>query len=149
MKNENYDAVLLPGSGSLDLIFRLNYQLMYNNLGLNVLPNFRYNSKGVQNYTEGNGLNLTMEPFYIVKLSPSVSLVPHAGLYFESRQKDMSDGRTVELSGGRNQFYQFGLDVKVKNFSFINVYQKPFSQSPNGNQVLNVGRWNASAMWNF
>ncbi len=148
-KSESYDPVLLPGSGSIDIIFRINYQLIYNNLGMNLLQNYRYNNKGVNDYINGNALNLSIEPFYIIKLNEMVSVIPHTGVYQEYKRKDMDKNRLVNLSGGNNTFYQFGIDIKVKNVSLINSYQKPISQSPNGDQILNYMRFNSSLMWNF
>ncbi len=144
-----YDAVLLPGSGSTDLIFRMNYQFLYNSIGFNILPNYRLNGKGVKDYKAGNAVNLTFEPFYILEISTSLKIVPHGGLYFESRSNDFDDGREVQLSGGSNTFLQCGIDFKIKSFSFTNAYQKPIVQNLNGNQIQNVGRWNLAFLYNF
>lgn len=148
-KKSEYDALLLPGSGSWDILFRMNYQLIYRDAGLSILPNYRYNGVGANAYSKGNTLNLTIEPFYILRFTKDFALIPHVGVYYEYSRQDFQEEETIDLSGGKLAFLQAGLNLNYKQLTFINSFQNVIHQNLNGNQIQAGERINLGLLWNF
>lgn len=148
LENE-YDEVLLPGSGSTDVILKLYYQIRYKNSGINLLPNYRYNGRGVNDYQMGSGTNMMIEAFYSLPFGERFNLIPHGGVYFERIQKDYRQNIEVQLTGRNTDFLHFGVDFRFGNFMLVNSYQMVISQKLNGNQIEERGRFNITLLYNL
>lgn len=94
------------------------------------------NTANNNGYRFANRFNWTSTFFYEIPAS-SLTILPHAGIYFETARQDTQDGAPVDGSGGDVWFATGGLDFYYGDFSLDMNYQYPFSQKFIGEQADN------------
>lgn len=147
------NQMLMPdiqlGTGSIDVIFRLNYMLTYASVGLDIGTNYKLNTKNSNEVLFGNSLNLNSNLFYVVELNEKWRIIPRSGVYIEQAQKDRIQGKFIETSGGKSYFGNMGLDVVYKSFTIQTLCQLPVYEQLNGPVIGNAGRLIGGVLYNF
>ncbi|MFN3999233.1 transporter [Algoriphagus sp.] len=146
---EPFDPIIQPGRGAFSFIPRFNYQWFLEKQGINIGMSYQWSTEGEQEYEFGNSFNAFLQYFYQVSIGQKLILVPNAGLYFESAEKDLLQGIEQELTGGKVSFAQVGVDLNYTKTTFSFIFQKPFSQTLNGNQILNQNRISVGLIRSF
>lgn len=137
---KEFDPIIQPGTGSWSYVARINYQLFYTNTGLNAGFSFKQSTEGAQNYQFGNSFNATATGFHQISLPRDWMLVPNIGAYYEQSDRDSWNGEKQRLTGGKVAFAQGGLDINKKEWTLSFLWQTPFYQDLNGNQIHHQDR---------
>lgn len=136
------------GSGSLDYLLSFNYLARKGKVGLNTNGSYKITSKNPNGYRYGNDFSATGHFFYWWQ-NKSWSILPHAGVYFESIAQDRQDLRYVENTGSSVWFYSVGADVYYKNLTLNLSFQNPFAEYYRGRQLENYTRLVSGVTLNF
>ncbi len=143
-----YDPIIQPGTGSWAWIIRANYQVIYRNTGLMASLNYQIAGKGKHNYDFANSFNFNADVFHQLFLG-NLAIVPRMGTYMENASHDFFQNEKVALSGGNSWFGNIATDFNFKKWTCQIAYQIPFSESLNGNQLGNAGRFNFGIIKGF
>jgi hypothetical protein len=136
------------GSGSLDYIANVLYQLRGNRFGMQTDLSYKLNSKNKYGYHKGNQLNFQGSFFYQKRFQNTV-LMPNIGLMYENSLKDEISNFTMDNTGGSNIFGQLGAELFIKKTTLFFNYQHLFMQSLNGFQMKNNLRFTIGFTYNL
>ncbi|MEO8665720.1 MAG: hypothetical protein ABI462_09510 [Ignavibacteria bacterium] len=127
-----------PGTGSFDLIMTALHLAKLEKVGLGWRNDIVYtiNGKNKNEYSFGNRFNWNSTFFYELPAS-ELTILPHAGIYFESAKQDQQNGLPAEGSGGDVWFGTGGMDFYYKDFSLDFNYQFPIHEKFIGEQAGN------------
>lgn len=142
----SYD--LQPGTGSMDLLFRLNYLVTNDKWGADVFTNYRVCTESSTNMQFGNRFNVSTFLYYTLPIK-NIKILPRIGLYAETAAQDFFEKNRLKQTGGHTFFYQFGADIMVGKFVFQTIFQKPFYENLNGDVQGNAGRLAFGLIFNF
>lgn len=117
-----------PGTGSFDFPLSLVYTLRYQHIGLNTELGYRFNTGNKAHYRFGNRFNTACKLFYWQKAG-KLSLLPQAGIAFESAASDSRNDIQQPYTGGSVLMANLGLDIYYQRFSFGAGYQHPLFQN--------------------
>lgn len=117
------------GSGSVDFLGNLFYNIRYKNWGFNQDLSYKINTSNRRRYRFGNRISGNSNIFYIYAISRKFALMPYGGLYYEVSGKDSRAGEQVQETGGYFTATNFGIDVYAyKRVSIGAIYQLPLQQ---------------------
>jgi hypothetical protein len=139
------------GTGSLDFLINAVYTLRYKRAGINVEGGYKINTANDDRYRFGNQSNVSAQLFYMHNFG-SVSLLPNAGMYFESAGKHRDRTATITNTGGHATFLSSGLETYYRNFSLGVNYKKPLKQHYNSDDIADItakARWTLSMTYSF
>lgn len=136
-----YPHEVQPGTGTFDGILRLSTNFRRNNYGVELIANYRFNSKSKHQYKFGNSLNVFCNPYYVFEINDKLSLIPKLGAYLEWSSKDKVNSIFENNTGGRTLYYNVGLDAMIGSFGFQSMFQKPFGSYLYGEQMGSAGRF--------
>jgi hypothetical protein len=139
------------GTGSTDFNMNVVYTIRYKKAGMNIESGYKINTRNASGYLFGNQSRFSSQLFYWQKIGP-VSLLPHAGAYYETAAMHR-DGDIIQVNtGGSAVLASAGLDVYVGRFTIgVNV-QQPVVQRYNSGataEIASKGRWTTSFVWSF
>lgn len=149
------DGILYPhelqgGTGTWDLILRLNANIRGRHLGAEWISNYRINTKhATRAYKFGNTLNLMLNAFYVVDLTEELALVPKLGAYIEQAAADDQQRQRQADTGGHTTYGNLGLDLMYNRIYFQTMFQKPVYDRLNGSQIGNAGRLVFGVVYNL
>lgn len=126
--NSNSPNIYQLGTGSTDITMSINYDIRFNNIGLNSNINYKINSKNNDDYRYGDKLSLNSSLYYQVKVNEQTQIRPNIGLVYESQQKDHTMSYKIEETGGYNTNYNFGVESNSGNIALGVTYQAPLKQ---------------------
>ncbi len=147
-----FDPELQTGTGSNDLILRLNYLnvALRSGFGYAAAANYKWNTEGAQKYRFGNSWNGQLNVMYVFQnIETQMNYIPKFGFYAEGAQKNAKSDELLAYTGGYTTFMNFGFDVQRKRWSAQLLYQQPAYQARNGNQIGNAGRVNFMLLRSF
>jgi len=130
------------GTGSLDFIPSLMYDIRIQDFGINANASYKINTENKDDYRYGNKIAANASAYYKIALGPDSRLAPNAGLSFEGQQKDHAMGFKVEETGGHLVNASMGLEANFKRISVGASFQTPIQQELGkgridaGNRVL-------------
>jgi len=130
------------GTGSLDFIASLMYDIRIQDFGINANASYKINTENKDDYRYGNKIAANASAYYKIALGPDSRLAPNAGLSFERQQKDHAMGFKVEETGGHLVNASMGLEANFKRISVGASFQTPIQQELGkgridaGNRVL-------------
>lgn len=101
------------GTGSYALQSNFIYTIRYKKIGLNTDVNYKINFENELYYKLGNQLNCSSMFFFWQKAS-NVILLPQTGIFLEDFNKDSEFGVSKKQTGGKNLFYNLGIDIYYK-----------------------------------
>jgi hypothetical protein len=145
-----YPHEMQMGTGTTDLILRLNANVRHKKIGTELMGNYRINTKNrTEGYKFGNSLNLSLNPYYMISINDRISIIPKLGSYLEIAPKDKINNATLEGTGGHTWYGNVGFDLTVDKFVFQGLFQKPIRDRLNGSQLGNSGRIILGAVYNL
>ncbi|MCA5003662.1 transporter [Sphingobacterium bovistauri] len=137
--NTNSPNIYQLGTGSTDFTTSINYDIRYNNLGLNTNMSYKINTENKDDYLYGNKLTVSGSIYYNTVISESITLRPNVGLMHETQEKDHTMGYKIDGTGGYNTNINMGIEANIKNIALGFTYQKPTKQeiSQGRTQLIN------------
>lgn len=131
------------GTGSTDFLLNLVYTLRHKAWGLNYDVTYKINTQNKNDYHFGNRFTTNLSLLYFHHLSDNITLIPNAGVTYESAPKDTQNEVPNANTGGNALLASVGLEGYIHQFSAGINYQNPLAQDlVNGdlraNQRLNV-----------
>ncbi|GAB4132486.1 MAG: hypothetical protein OHK0045_19400 [Raineya sp.] len=131
------------GSGSIDFMVNVFYNLRYKNWGFNQDLNYKINSTNSKGYRFGNRISGNSNIFYIYQFSKKFALMPYTGFYYELSGKNQSHREVIKETGGNLLAANLGLDMYVsKKINVGSNYQLPIQQNLGAGEIRAKGRWN-------
>jgi hypothetical protein len=138
------------GTGSVDVLVNMFYNLRYKNWGFNQDIAYKINTNNAKNYRFGNKISGNSNFFYIKKISKQLSLMPYAGIYFEQSALDTRNNEKIKETGGYLLASNAGMDIYWKQKLNIGVnYQIPLSQNLGNGEIRANNRVVLQASWLF
>lgn len=139
---------LQPGTGSWDFIFRANYLVTNDIVGLDFFSNYRFCTQNSNQYTFGNRFNITAQMYYTFILK-KIKILPKIGAYSEYASFDQKSDIKLKNTGGYTHFAQIGLDLIFGKMILQTIFQKPYFEFLNGDVAGNAGRLSVGLIYNF
>ena len=130
------------GTGSLDFIPSLMYDIRLQDFGINANASYKINTENKDDYRYGNKFAANAAAYYKISLGMDKRLAPNLGLSYERQQKDHAMGYKVEETGGHLLNASVGLEANFKRVSVGASFQTPLNQDLGkgridaGNRVL-------------
>ena len=115
------------GTGSVDYMVNTIYTLRYKRAGLSVDAAYKINTKNSNDYRFGNRISGTAAFFYVQQIK-KLGLMPNAGVYYESAQKNTQYDVVIDVTGGHAYFASLGMEAYYKKISAGVNFQTPFAQ---------------------
>ncbi|SMG40576.1 hypothetical protein SAMN05661096_02771 [Marivirga sericea] len=139
--DEVFDPEIQPGTGSLDVLLKLNYTLTNGKWGVFSATNYKINSTH-NGYRFANSFNFQSDIFLILG-NPKKQFIPQAGLYLERAGNNLDNGNIIDFTGGSTVFFDSGMELRLNNsISFQFSAQLPIYDQRNNTQIGNAGRLN-------
>lgn len=139
------------GTGSVDFNSNAVYTIRYKKTGLNFETGYKMNTRNKDGYLFGNQFRFSSQLFYWQKFG-IVSLLPHAGAYYENAARH-HDNEIIQVNtGGTAVLASGGLDVYVGRVTVGVNYQKPMVQHYNSDDTADISskaRWTTTLMYIF
>jgi hypothetical protein len=126
------------GTGSIDLLTSVMYDIRWQDLGLNVNAQYRFNGKNQSDYTYGNKISLNGQLYYKWTLARQVTAAPNAGLLYESSKYDLDNKLKVDLSGGNVTALSLGAEFSFNRITLGGNWQHPLAQQM-ANGIIKAG----------
>jgi hypothetical protein len=117
------------GTGSFDFSLLAMYNLRIKNTGLTVSSGYKMNTANRYHYNYGNKLSSMAQVYYRWKPVAAVTVVPNAGIQYETAKKDIDNQLAVDLSGGSSLTGVAGIEFSFKKMAFGTSWQTPLSQN--------------------
>jgi hypothetical protein len=139
------------GTGSTDFIISTVYTVRYKKVGLNTETGYKINTRNSNDYLFGNQFHASSQFFYWQNIK-GFSLLPNAGVYYESAQKHKSGNVIQPNTGGSALLLTTGLETYIKRFTIGANYKYPLSQNYNSDEISSIEskqRWMMSLTFNF
>lgn len=138
---EVFDPEIQPGTGTLDLLLRLNHTMTNGKWGLFSASSYKINNTH-NNYRFANSFNFQSDVFLVLG-NPKKQFIPQAGFYMESAGKNIDEGNSIDFTGGTTVFFDSGMELRINNsISFQLSAQLPVYDQRNNTQIGNAGRLN-------
>lgn len=131
------------GSGSIDFLLNVFYNLRYKNWGFNQDISYKVNTANSKAYRFGNRVSGNSNVFYIYQISKKFALMPYGGFYYEISGKDTRNQEKIAETGGYLTAANVGLDLYA--FKKLNVggnYQIPLRQNLANGEIRADSRFN-------
>jgi hypothetical protein len=145
---EKVDLDMQPGTGSMDYLASLEYQIRYKKVGLNTNFIYKLNSANKEGYRYGDLFNTSIHLFSLLEVK-SFKIVPNAGVYYEQAGKDHENDDLMKESGGRILFASGGAGIYFKKFAYKITCQHALNNQLNGNQLPTKNRFVMGLSYNF
>ncbi|HNP53014.1 MAG TPA: outer membrane beta-barrel protein [Ferruginibacter sp.] len=126
------------GTGSVDVLTSLMYDIRLQDFGLNVNAQYRFNGQNKSDYTYGNKISLNSQLYYKWKLTPQLTVAPNAGWMYESSKYDLDNKLKVDLSGGNLTAVSFGAEFSFNRITLGGNWQHPLWQQM-ANGIIKAG----------
>lgn len=124
------------GTGSFDFMARVMYDIRYNNIGLNVNANYKYNLQNKYEYQFGNKFSISSQVYYKFRfLKNTLSIAPNMGFLYDTSKMDKKENETVDASGGFVFMSNIGIETNYKNTVLGISIQNPMGQNIAMNKV--------------
>ena len=107
---------LQPGTGSLDFLGLINYNLRYKKVGWLNQGSFKINGSNTYQFAYGNVLNIGSNFYYFYQNS-NFTIIPMVGIYGEFAGKDRNDS-IIQESGSSQVFSNIGIQLFKDKFGF-------------------------------
>jgi hypothetical protein len=139
------------GTGSTDFLVTSVYTVRYQKVGMNIESGYKINTRNSDDYLFGNQFHASTQFFYWQNLKP-FSLLPNAGLYYETAARHKEGNILQAKTGGEALLFTAGLETYYKTFTLGVSYQSPIAQKYNSDNVATItsrNRWGISLTYNF
>lgn len=116
------------GTGSVDFLANVIYTCRLGRVGLNADVNYRINSTNGDDFRYGNRFTTAARFFYWKDLGRKTTLLPNAGILYETAGKDTHFEEKQNYSGGHVTLFTAGMEVYRGHFNIGATYQHPLNQ---------------------
>lgn len=148
-KNERFNFLLQPGTGSTDYFFYLNYMTSYRKVGADINTAYRINGKNKYNESIANGLTVYMNLFYKFKWGQNIILIPSVQTYYEKTNGLKVNNVIREGTSMHVALCGPGFEIFYKNFSLHGAFQFPVYEQKEEYRLGSAGRLIAGCTYNF
>lgn len=139
---------LQPGTGTWDGMLTLEYTVRGGAWGTSLGLMGRYNGEMEGGYRMGHNATFTSEVFRIIPIK-SVSLLPSAGVYFESTMQDEMDGVADPSTGENTLFSHLGARLWWHNIGVSFTWQHALVNDIGALMIPNRERFTAGIIYSF
>jgi hypothetical protein len=116
------------GTGSTDFIVSGLYNLKVQRFGLNISGNYKINTVNTSGYKYGNKLNVNALAYYRFN-SKQTTVVPNAGIGYESVAGNKLNGNKVNFTGSHATLAIAGIEYSFSNIALGFNAQLPIEQN--------------------
>lgn len=127
--NGNSPNIFQLGTGSVDFMANLMYDIRIQDFGINTNATYKFNSINKDDYHYGNKLMANTTFYYKIALRANMRIAPNLGIAYENQQHDRTMGYKIEETGGNILNGTIGAEVNLNRVSFGVTYQNPLSQN--------------------
>ncbi|MEM9022330.1 MAG: hypothetical protein AAGB22_01215 [Bacteroidota bacterium] len=135
----DFDPLLQPGTGSVDVLFNALYLIRYNKWGWQTDVTYRRNTANGNDFRFSHRFNATGLLLYQLRWKKMV-FTPSVGCYYEQAENDNNGDVPLLNTGGKVLFSQTGLEVQYSHFSVGAGWQAPLYENLYGTQGNNESR---------
>lgn len=139
---------LQPGSGSFDFPIAVLYNAKWKQWGISSEVNYRVNTYNSHNEAFGNRVNAAAVFFYRKEMK-TASVLPHAGIAYETAASDFDGTEKNIYSGGRSFQATAGVDAYIGKLNVSAVYQRALSSHLGGGRIEPGNGFSFTAGFNF
>ncbi|MFN3916542.1 MAG: hypothetical protein ACK4K0_02265 [Flavobacteriales bacterium] len=140
-KKQLLPAAFQLGTGAYAYTLGATYTTRYRNWGLNTDAYYRIQTENESTYQFGNQFSASAALFYW-KNKGKTTILPHAGVQYESFDKDYEWAFVKPYTGGSLLMSSMGIDLYHKRAVFSSSFQIPMAQQIPSNQP--APQWRAS-----
>lgn len=133
--SNNAPNIFQLGTGSLDFLSQINYDISLNNWGLNATVNYKLNSKNSDDYTYGNKITTNLALYRKIEVNNGIAIIPNIGLLYENQQQDQTMTYKVDQTGGNILQGSYGIEASIQKIALGINLQSPISQNIASNRV--------------
>lgn len=126
--NDNANLFQL-GTGSNDFNISAMYDIRLQDMGINVLSNYKITTVNKYDYQYGNKFNMNAQAYYKFRIKNKLAIAPNAGVQYETAKNDLDNGFKVTVSGGNLLLGTAGIETAFSKLAIGANIQTPFSQS--------------------
>lgn len=127
---QNAQNTFQLGTGSVDFTFNGMYDIRLQDVGINLNASYKINTENEYSYQYGNKFTLNSLVYYKIKVNPSITVAPNAGILYEHAADDWKDNNIkVDESGGYSTMALFGAECSFKNMGLGGNFQTPLAQN--------------------
>lgn len=126
------------GTGSLDFIPSLMYDIRIQDFGINSNVSYKINTENKDHYRYGNKIAGNASAYYKIALGKDKRIAPNLGLAYENQWKDRNNDFLVHETGGDLLNGNIGLESNLNKLSLGINFQKPIHQDL-GNHRIHAG----------
>jgi hypothetical protein len=137
------------GSGSTDFLINGIYTCRYQKLGLNADLNYRINNRNKESFRYGNRLTSGLKFFYWKDVDKKITLLPNAGLLFETADTDRHYDENIKYSGGEIVYLTVGTEAYIGKINLGATFNHPLSQQLSKGLVHNNNQISINASYMF
>ena len=116
------------GTGSVDYLFNLTHNMMWNRSGIVINVAYRINAANRQGYEFGNRTYVNTAYYYTLTRS-NVKIKPNAGFSYQSNAINKFQGAVVDDSNGYNLNFTAGVNVIRNKIGFNAMASVPVAQN--------------------
>jgi len=150
IQDENLPENFNISNGALGYIVQATPVLTKGNLGLLGNVYYQHNFESSNDYLFGDQLSTQWVMFYRWTVSDIFTLLPFAGVQYESVSQDRyATEYTVNGTGGNGTYAVTAINIKTDKYSLELSYNLPMSGSFSGDKVEAKGRFGALATFFF
>lgn len=142
---------MLPGTGSLDYLFNINYAIQVKTIGFQNETSLTIKTANKSNYRFGNALNSSQLLFYRWVVNEKLKIVPQIGVNYTWNGTDVKNGKQSEdtFNGGYVLNAQGNLFILMRNWIFSTQIYIPAYQHVNQGYVNQKGAVRLSINYNI
>jgi len=115
------------GTGSLDFISTLTYNITFGKIGINTSANYKINTANNSDFRFGNRLTASSVGFYQTRAGKT-ALTPNLGVLYENAATNRLQKEDIPQTGGYVALAVTGLEMRRGKVSFGANLQLPFAQ---------------------
>lgn len=117
------------GTGSLDFMVSLMYDIRWQDFGMNINATQKLNTANKEAYRYGDKTSINTQLYYKIRANKKYMIAPNAGILYEHAALDNDASRIVTASGGNVVSFSTGFELSIGTISMGGNYQLPLSQS--------------------
>lgn len=144
-----YPFLFQTGTGTVDYLFYLNYQLGYRQWGLSLNPVVKYNGTNKNDEHVGDSRSLYASLFYKWQVNDNLKVVPTVSIYDEYTPGVYDNGKFIAGTKMNTTMAGGGFDVYWKNLGVSATMQKTIDEENNNSGLSTTMRFVAGISWYF
>ncbi len=125
------------GTASTDFTLNAAYDIRYNDIGIDVNLNYKWNTANKFDYRYGNKFTSNMLAYHKFRVAGKVTIAPNAGVLYETAAKDVESKRySIDTSGGYSLSAVGGMELSGKRWSAGANFQNVSTQDLAGGRAV-------------